>query len=149
MFLDYWNTLTALWLTRMCYEQVSFSPPIQMFFLCHLAWGIPRILNEMSNRVLMALATQAMRNNLLNLNYFMMSEHSCAIYAFCKISFMFSSSWHHWWHICGLIAILLLMIKTQRKAYTCIPGWPQTYSAAEDDLELYGLPAPTFPVVEL
>lgn len=75
MFLDYENTLTALWLTKMCYKQVSFSPPIQMFFLCHLAWGIPRILNEISNGVLMALATQAMRNNLHNSNYFMMSAY--------------------------------------------------------------------------
>lgn len=32
----------------------------------------------------MALATQAMRNNLHNSNYFMMSAYSCAVHVFCS-----------------------------------------------------------------
>ncbi|KAF5917284.1 hypothetical protein HPG69_008356, partial [Diceros bicornis minor] len=64
MFLDNWNIQTALWLKRVCYERVSWSPTIQTFILSAIWHGVyPGYYLTFLTGVLMTLAARAMRSN--------------------------------------------------------------------------------------
>ncbi|KYO32965.1 lysophospholipid acyltransferase 2 [Alligator mississippiensis] len=135
MFLDNWNIQTALWLKRVCYERVTFSPTVQTFILSAIWHGVyPGYYLSFLTGVLVTLAARAMRNNirhffvdfsLIKLFYDIITwmttqlAISYTVVPFVllsvKPSFTFYSCWYFCLHIVCILVLLLFPMKRTQK----------------------------------